>query len=272
MPDVNTERLQSMARQNYNLDYPAAMRLASGLSLDPNGICRTLYNKELNSCFEELLGDGSLLSNGLLTSHALLLDGSSGCWCTTPDAVALDILADIDIRIECQIFVGGAASQCLFSKWASGANRSWKVTSVFGLFGLHWSNNGTADLNDDNVTPPNAFTGSYRFTLDAVNGANHITESSYSSSGLGLGTPFDTNTVAGNTAIFNSTAVVGIGACDAGGVTDRMFGRVTRAQIRSAIDGTIVANPDFRSLAPGTTSFVDSAGLTWTLQGTAKIV
>ncbi|MGH3327275.1 MAG: hypothetical protein ACRDPT_05670 [Streptomycetales bacterium] len=39
---------------------------------------------------------------------------------------------------------------------------------------------------------------------------------------------------------------------------------------RSGIGGTIVANPDFRSLAAGATNFNDSTGKAWTVNSPAK--
>lgn len=270
MPDVNIEQLQAASRTTYGLDYPGGMRVASGLNLDPNGICRELYGKELNACFQELLGDGTIGSPGLLTSHALLLDATSNCWCTTPDAIALDIVGDIDLRIEYQAFLGGGVSSTLIGKWNNTGNqRSYKIFNIFGLIGIHWSNDGIADLNDEQTTPP-AGTTAVRVTLDVVNGANRVAEG-FAGQSLGLGTLYQTETVAGNTAIFNSTAVLGIGASSAGGA-EGFKGRVTRAEVRNGINGTVVANPDFRNLTPGTTSFVDGAGLTWTVNGTAKIV
>ena len=124
-------------------------------------------------------------------------------------------------------------------------------------------------LNDEQVTPP-AGSRAVRVTLDVVAGANRTSAAFAAPSGVGLGTQYATETVAGNTAIFNSTAVLGIGSAD-GATSEGFAGRITRAQVRNLIDGTIVANPDFRNLAPGTTSFVDSAGLTWTVQGTARV-
>ncbi len=271
MPDVNIEQLQAASRITYGLDYPGGMRVASGLNLDPNGICRYLYGKELNACYAELLGDGTIGSPSLLSSHALLLDGTSGCWCTTPDAAALDILADIDLRIEFQTAPNGGVSQTFISKWnVTGNQRSYKMGIAFGLARIFWSNDGTVENNDGLDATP-ASDRMVRTTLDVVNGANHTSAIYSAPSGLGVGTLINSRTVGANTAIFNSTSVLGIGA-DAPGTVDPFIGRIYRAQVRNGLDGTIVANPDFSALAPGTTSFVDSAGLTWTLQGTAKIV
>lgn len=269
MVDVNTERLNDAAQATYGLDYAGAMRRASGLNLDPEGICYALYGKALNACFAELLGDGTLGSPGLLMSHALLLDGTSGCWCTTPDAVALDIVGDIDLRVEFQAFPGGGVTQTFISKWTTTGNqRSYRMGSVFGLLTLHWSSTGIDDISDSNTTV-NPSSTALRTTLDVVNGVNHVSQY-FAGQTLGLGTSIVTNTVAGNTSIFSSSAVAGLGGDDGG--TNPFKGRITRAEIRNGLDGTVVANPDFRNLAPGTTSFVDGAGLTWTLQGTAKVV
>src|SRR5262245_25918452 len=48
-------------------------------------------------------------------------------------------------------------------------------------------------------------------------------------------------------------------------------GRVYQAEVRDGIGGTIVANPDFAAQAPGTTSFADSTGKTWTITSAGEI-
>jgi hypothetical protein len=63
---------------------------------------------------------------------------------------------------------------------------------------------------------------------------------------------------------------VEIGSIDVG-TTSRLTGIVHAAEVRSGIGGTIATNPDFRNLARDTTSFVDSAGRTWTINGDAEI-
>lgn len=270
MPDVSTEKLNAAAQTTYKMDYPGAMQFASGLKLDPNGICRALYGKELNACYNELLGDGTIGSPGLLTSHALVLDGTSGCWCTTPDAAALDIVGDIDLRAEWQQS-GTAVSQTIISKWnTTGNQRSYEMMTVFGLLRIRWSTTGTDELDDASGDVIPAGHRSSRVTLDVVNGANHTSEGFSAPSGLGAGTLIGTRSPVGNTSIFSSSAVLGIGA-NAGGTGQMFTGRIFRAEVRSSIGGAVVASPDFRNLAPGTTSFVDSAGLTWTVQGTARI-
>ena len=48
MPDVNIEDLQRAARAIWGVDYPAALRLATGITSDPNGIARQLGLTDLN--------------------------------------------------------------------------------------------------------------------------------------------------------------------------------------------------------------------------------
>lgn len=271
MVDVSTERLNAASQSTYKVDYPMGMRLASGLNLDPNGICQALYQKDLNACYTELLGDGTLGSPGLLSSHALLLDGTTGCWCTTPDNAVLDIVADIDMRIEYTQFPGGGVNQSIMGKWTpTGNQRSYRMHLTFGFASIWWSTTGADELTDGQDFPPAAHR-ELRTVLDVVNGANRVSDYFSAPSGLGLGTNFGTHTVAGNTSIFSSSAVLGIGAVD-GGTASPFKGRVYRAEVRNGIDGSVVANPDFRNLTTGTTSFADASGRTWTLQGTARIV
>jgi len=49
-------------------------------------------------------------------------------------------------------------------------------------------------------------------------------------------------------------------------------GKVYYAEVRNQFDGPIIANPDFRNLPVGTTSFKDSTGKVWTVNGTAEVV
>jgi hypothetical protein len=275
MPDVSQCLLNAASQANYGLDYPGGMRLASGLALDPNGICKTLYGKELGACYAELIGTGALGGQpGLLTGHALLCDGTSGCYASTPDAAALDIVGDIDIRIEYQQFQGGGTNQVPVGKWAFATNqRSYKLHLTFGVVAaLFWSNDGTAELSDASpILPAGIANTMVRGTLDVVNGANHTSEI-FAGSTLGVGTSLGATTTGANTAIFNSTAPLTVGAAGTTGTDSPFKGRITKMEIRNGIGGSVVANPNFSAQAPGTTSFVDGAGLTWTLNGTARIV
>lgn len=262
MADVNTEVLQAASVDAYGLDWPGGLRKATGIDLDPHGICRRAFAKPFARSGPEMLS--------LVSSHGLLLPGTTGAYASTPDVAALDIVGDIDIRVE---FVSMAAQQnfALVAKWtATGNQRSFLMGGgVFGLPNLRWSANGTAELSS--LGSIAAVPLAYQFTLDVDNGASGNTTRMLQASSLaGPFGQFDDEIKATATAIFASTAPLTIGASDAG--TANLFtGVVKRMELRNSA-GTVVANPDFRNLAPGTTSFADATGKTWTVHGTARVV
>ena len=104
----------------------------------------------------------------------------------------------------------------------------------------------------------------HRQTLDGNDGAgNRVFGYDTSEDGTTwtpLGAPISE---VGITAPFNSTAALKIPAGLWWG------GRIYRVEVR--IDGVLVANPDFSAQTPGTTSFNDSTGKTWTITGNASI-
>lgn len=262
MPDVSTSRLQAASQATYRVDYPEGLRMATGLDMDPNGICRAVWGKEFNACDTELLS--------VLSSHALLLDGSVGAYASTPDVAALDIVGDIDLRVEF-VPTSGTQNTALLSKWTTTGNqRSYNLyLGVFRLPTVAWSANGTAELS--NLGAVTAVPGALQATIDVDNGAAGNTSRLFQAPSLdGTFVQFDEEIKAGVTSIFASTAPLTLGA-DTAGASGRFIGRITRAQVRNSA-GTLVADPDFRALAPGTTSFVDSTGKTWTVHGTARVV
>src|SRR5690606_29543555 len=112
-----------------------------------------------------------------------------------------------------------------------------------------------------------------RVTLDVDNGAGGYTVTFYTADTIAgpwtqLGDP--TVTTGGTTSVFDSTAPVEVGSVDdiAG---DAIPGKYIAFELRDGIDGTLVASPDFSAQAPGTTSFDDAQGNTWTVGAGAAI-
>jgi hypothetical protein len=267
---VGTDSLQRMAKQNFGLDFPGALRVATGIEKDPNGIAQQLFGKDLYGASDDLFTE--------LGGRALVLNGTSGTFVSTPDAAALDIAGDIDIRIELEI--NTVATHNLISKWnTTGNQRAYllRYVAAFALYQFAHSTNGTTDIpTGSSATFLVPFGRAIKFTLDANNGSSQRVGRFYediptfSDSNIIATTLRHTETVSGVATIFNSTAPLRIGAGNAG--TDNpLNGRIFRMQLRNGIDGTLVANPDFRFLTPGTTSFQDSLGVTWTLNGSAVI-
>lgn len=67
MPDVNLERLQRLAQSRWGLDLPGALRMATGLRMDINGIARYIGGYDLNAglpltdTLEEILEETQVL-------------------------------------------------------------------------------------------------------------------------------------------------------------------------------------------------------------------
>lgn len=198
---------------------------------------------------------------------------------STPDTAALDITGDIDVRVDLtllnwlQPLPGTTGIFDLFAKY-SGSGRSWMLGTLNDTVLFRWSQDGTNILNAQSPPLPIPASGrlALRATLDVDNGAGGRTITFYTAPTLaGPWTPLGSPVVqAGTTSIANTAAPLKVG--DA---TDFVFtearGRIHAAEVRYGINGPLVASPDFTEQAPGTTSFVDSAGRTWTVNGGAAI-
>jgi hypothetical protein len=203
-----------------------------------------------------------------------------GVGASTPDAAALDITGDIDVRIDATLSnwstvgVGPAVDLC--GKYVTGTNqRSWFLQQRNGCPYLEWSPDGTTTVQVSGTIPPVVPSGgrlAWRATLDVDNGAGGYTVTFYTAPTIsGSWAQLEQIvTTSGTTSIFNSTSVLRVG--DA---TDLTFakpnGAIHAFQLRNGIGGTLVANPDFTTQTPGATSFVDSTGKTWTV-GTSTAI
>ncbi len=210
---------------------------------------------------------------------ALSLPGVSGSYASTPDNAALDIVGDIDLRIDLALTDWTpAVLQDFIAKWNDATQNAYlfRLNSITGLLELVWSTTG-ADFPAASATVPVPIADggrlTIRVTLDVNNGAGGRTITFYTAPTIDgpwtqLGVPV---VQAGVTSIFSSTMQLEVGARNFG-ATEPVAGTIYAAQVRNGIDGTIVANPNFTAQTPGTTSFTDSAGRVWTINGTAAIV
>lgn len=218
-------------------------------------------------------------------SVALDLPGESGDYISTPDAAALDITGDIDIRFDATLnnwilpdYPSSGQTDFhrteLIGKSASG-QVSWILYVRLSKLYLVWSTNGsTLSAAASTVDLPLTTSGrlAVRATLDVDNGASghdvkFYTSDSISGTWTQLGS---TVTGSGTTSIFSGTAALRIGSVPDVSY-DEAIGLVHGAEVRSGIGGSAVANPDFTAQSSGTTSFADSAGRTWTVAGNASI-
>ncbi|MEU9285961.1 hypothetical protein AB0D57_14855 [Streptomyces sp. NPDC048275] len=196
---------------------------------------------------------------------------------STPDAAALDITGDLDVRAEVRLddWQANSQPQVVLAKWNEAVNqRSWMMFVYQRELWLYTSADGTAEHQTRSVTklavPP---TGrlALRATIDVNNGAGGKTVQFFTAPTLsGPWTLLATNTTSGTTAIFNSTTVLDVGS----GFGNRFFnmgGAVYRAEVYNGIGGTLVASPTFTAQTAGTTGFTDSAGRTWSVAAPAAI-
>jgi hypothetical protein len=225
--------------------------------------------------------------------------GSVACWLPgrdsndsvgTPDAAALDITGDIDVRLDAKFLnwymadtaLGAGVTSSLtelFGKWTeSGNQRSWVLYSQIGYLEFAWTTDGTSGtmqtaVSTAKISMPSSGRLAVRVTLDVNNGSGGWTARFYTSDSIsGTWTQLgDAVTGVGVTSIYSSSSTLNIGSAIQGTAWDMPLGHVYGAQVRNGIGGTVVANPDFTAQASGTTSFADSAGRTWTVAGNTEI-
>lgn len=207
----------------------------------------------------------------------LSLDGTPSP-ASTPDVASLDITADLDLRWEGEADWNTSSAQILIGKWDNTpGNRSYHLRLEDGRLILFVTTNGTTGFSTRSTLPALPRHAAVRATLDADNGAGTFLMRTYWAPSLdGPWTQFGVDgTIPGSgpITIYTSTAPLVIGPVQDDSTPPRtpVTGRCYRAQVRSGIDGAIVANPDFTAQAAGTTAFTDSAGRPWTLAANARI-
>lgn len=264
-------------------------RADEGARVDP-GKCTLTFNNRLGkysprnplSPYYALIGRNTLVRVSVHAGTPYLdLPGVSSAYASTPDAAALDITSDIDVRVDAQLTnwldaSDGLATTELMGKLGSpSADKSWFFGVRSNRLYFEWSADGTSALGASSTVAPVVPPGgrlAVRATLDVNNGAGGRTITFYTSrTGLSgtwtqLGDPV---VQAGTTSIFNSTAALRVGVVPA--VMTYPVGRILGVEVRNGIGGTAAANPDFTVQDLGDTSFADSAGRTWTVNGTASI-
>ncbi|GIE29956.1 hypothetical protein Ait01nite_030010 [Actinoplanes italicus] len=198
----------------------------------------------------------------------------SGDIASTPDAAALDITGDLDVRIDVEPLTWDLDSiLSLCGKYnTTGNQRSWALWMRYLAPTFRWSPDGTLASAitveaTENIVPAGSGRCAIRVTLDVNNGSGGWTVVFYTSDTIGgtwtqLGDPV---TGVGVTSVYSGTAPLRVGYNDLASADGT--GRYHAMQLRNGIAGSVVANPDFTAQTPGATSFADSTGKTWTLTG-----
>ncbi|MFD7884100.1 hypothetical protein ACFV3N_16875 [Streptomyces bauhiniae] len=207
-------------------------------------------------------------------ASALLLPGGT-TRATTPAVAPLAITGDLDVRVEASLVDWAPAAETeLCGRWTS-ASKGWLLTLNSGWIRFWWSPDNSTSLSALSTAPlvvPASGRLAVRMTLDVDNGSAGRTVTFYTAPSVAgpwtqLGDPV---AQAGTTSVFANAASLDLGAVGTIAYADPV-GRIHKAELRNGINGTIVAAPDFTAQAPGTSSFTDSAGRTWSLLGGAEI-
>lgn len=208
----------------------------------------------------------------------LVLTGASGTYASTPDAAALDITGDIDIRavIAFPSYATGT-TQTIIAKWNNTTNQRSYALQIgsTGTIRLLASTLGTGTISLDS-TVTLASLGIADGDLIAVR-ATRVAATGVATFYLGTDPvlqPGSWEPIGGTATsttgnLFAGTAIMEVGSHTVG-TTNRATGTIVMAQVRNGIGSTIVADPNFAEQATGTTSFLDS-GKTWTVNGAASI-
>jgi hypothetical protein len=201
-------------------------------------------------------------------SAYITLDGTQ--YFTTPDTAALQLEDDIDIRVKLAAtdYTPVAAQRIVHNR--SGNNGYEMYFDAGGVFIVRHGN-GT----DSRIAAPQAAAVAatdgiayvWRATLDVSTGAW-----TYYKNGVQI----DTDTVATGAAV-PAAATLGVAADGAG--NSKLIGKLYWVEVRTGIDGSIVARVDAADIirALGTTpddlaTWVGSAdGLTWTVRGSGAV-
>jgi hypothetical protein len=230
--------------------------------------------------FERLCSEEELTCTVLAPTGGLGLPGTSGANASTPDAAALDITGDIDVRgwLAASDWTSGLLRQIASKYQTTGDQRSWAfLVGVSGELGFSWTTAGTvASLLEVSMPnplapmPPDNGLLAVRATLDVNNGAAGHDVAFYTGPSLdGPWVQVYSETNSGTTSIFSGSAPLLVGD---GGFSSAIAGAVRAVRVYNGIGGTLVADPDFTTQAVGAATFDDDAGNTWTINGDAAIV
>lgn len=218
--------------------------------------------------------DGTAVEFGYDGEDFVLLPGASGDYVSTPDAAALDITGDIDIRARVALddWTPAAESTLVAKYTATGNQRSYGLAvTATGALIFRWSEDGTAEKTETSSAVTGFTNGSthwVRATLDVDNGSSDAAVNFYTSDDGATWTALGAEQLVGaTTSIFASTAVLELGA-QTGGTVNQMAGKFFEGSVLSGIGGTSVAAPTASASSDAVT---DATPLTWTVNGNAYI-
>lgn len=192
------------------------------------------------------------------------------------------VAGDIDVRVYCSLidWSPGAQNVLVSDFGTTGNQRSWQFfVNTAGTLGFQVSQTGTSHVAAAASTVTVASVGIadgqavwLRATVDIDNGAAQRVTNFYWSNDGQSWTPLGATVTQATalTNLFNSTAPVTVGSLGPG-TANPATGTFHYAEVRSGIDGTVVASPDFRTQSEGQVNFTDGQGNLWSVNSPAAI-
>ncbi|MFD5297225.1 hypothetical protein ACFWJU_18700 [Streptomyces mutabilis] len=250
-----------------------------GAQTDPGQLSITINNRDGRfsprnpmSPYYGRIGRNSLIRLSVPNDESYLqLDGDPGAYASTPDAAALDLTMDLDLRWEGEADWYATAPQMLIGKWGAAGQRSYHMRIEAGALYFHGSRDGTVGPFQAQWLPALPRRAALRVTLTGGAVVRHYWAESMDGPWTQLGTDVTlASPLVGGLFVSTAPLLIAPSQTDASATRLPAAGRVYRAEVRGA-SGAVAASPDFRSQAAGATGFTDSAGLAWTLAGAAVI-
>ena len=203
----------------------------------------------------------------------LVLTGLSGNYASTPDAAALDITNDLDVRVRVAMSDWTPSSnQTFIGKYSATSQISWYLwANTNGTLRFGVAADGVNDFSVNSTVATGVSDGDaawvrVTFESGSVKFFTAPDSATVPSSWTQLGS---TLTMGGSvTSIFNSTSALQIGV-DLPASNRWLAGRMFRTQVRSGIGGTVAFDADFTVPAAYSTSFTATTGQTVTINATS---
>lgn len=224
-----------------------------------------------------VIGSGGIIPvSGPAPVRYVTLPGTTGEYISTTDKAALDLTGDLDLRVlvalDDWVMPGGTEDE-LIAK----ANNYVFIQAASGILTLFYYTPSFASISS---SVGHSFVDGtkhwLRVTLDVDDGASGRTIRFYTAAPVASGEPTWTQlgtdrVVATPVTLGTSSNALNVGSRS--GTDHLLNGKVYRAQVRNGIDGTLVADYNASSISvTGTrtpTTYADSVGNTWTMNGSA---
>ena len=250
----------------------------------PSGVPLTLFNGDGRFSSKNPAGPyyGQLVRNVPLRfsipegASYLRFEPDQYSYAQCPDATGLDITGDMEIQLDISLD-NWNSNQILACKWGASSSQATWILELLesGILQFNFSSNGTG-IDGAPSTVPVPLPPLHRMCLRVTYASSTGTVTFYTSP-PGLSSPSWTQLGAARTygssiSLFNSAAPVQLGfGTDTNDGYSGIYGKFHAFQLLNGIGGTAAASPDFTAQTPGTTSFADAQGNTWSLNGTAAI-